>query len=509
MQMNPLRTLTRASSLVLSTTLMGSALLGTAMPAHAFELTVASGADPSTLDPRKTWVAQGYTMNAHVFEPIVFRTEKDGNVVLTPVLAESWEQISPTELEIKLREDVTFHNGEPFNAEAVAYTINSIQAEDFITNLKLWVRDITEVEVKSEYVLVLKTASPTRGLLNVIAQVPIVAPEAAKSSDFEKKPIGTGPYEIVSYVPSGQVVIERNPDYWGEPGKADKITYRIMPETSTRLAALEAGEVQIAENLPPDKLSSLRENEAIDVVFTPTLRVDYMVLNHNNTLIQKQKFREALSLAIDRQGIVDNLLAGTTKVANSISPPGTIGYDASLPAYGYDPERAKELLEEVGYDGEVIKVGGPIGRYSMDKQVTEAIGGMLQAVGINVTVETLAFSSYIPKYYEPAYDLAFIGQTDFTVSPHKHWGSIFYSPTARHGYANEEMDKIIAAATVELDDEKAAELFREGQALQRKEFGGALPLYYEPQLIAISSKYEGFVPRLDEYIIVTGVQPKP
>ena len=509
MFMKPIRGLTLASTLVIGTTLVGTGLLGTAQSVQAFELKVASGADPSTLDPRKTWVAQGYSINAHVFEPLVFRTEKDGNVLLTPLLAESWEQISPTELQIKVREGIKFHNGEPLNAEAVAYTLTSIQDEAFVTNLKLWLRDITEVEVMSEYVLVLKTASPTRGLLNLLAQVPIVAPEAAKSPDFEKSPIGTGPYKIMSYVPSGQVVVEKNADYWGKPGKADKITFRITPETSTRLAALEAGEVQVAENLPPDKLASLRDNKDIDVVYTPTLRVDYMVLNHNNPLIKKVKFREALSLAIDRQGIVDNLLGGTTKAANSISPPGTIGYDGSLPTYAFDPERAKALLKEAGYNGETIRVGGPIGRYSMDKQVTEAIGGMLQAVGINVTVETLAFSSYIPKFYEPAYDLAFIGQTDFTISPHKHWGSIFYSPTARHGYSNEEMDKIIAAATVELDDEKAAEWFRQGQALQRKEFGGALPLYYEPQLIGISAKYEGFVPRLDEYITVTTVQPKP
>lgn len=509
MFMKPIRGLTFASTLLIGTTIAGTGLLGTAQPVQAFELTVASGADPSTLDPRKTWVAQGYSMNAHVFEPLVFRTETDGDVLVTPLLAESWEQISPTELQINIREGIEFHNGEPLNAEAVAYTITSIQDEAFVSNLKLWLRDITEVEVKSEYVLVLKTASVTRGLLNLLAQVPIVAPEAAKSSDFERNPIGTGPYKIVSYVPSGQVVLEKNTDYWGEAGKADKITFRIMPETSTRLAALEAGEVQVAENLPPDKLEALRENENIDVVFTPTLRVDYMVLNHNNSLIQNAKFREALSLAIDRQGIVDNLLGGTTKAANSISPPGTIGYDASLSTYAYDPKRAKALLEEAGYNGETIRVGGPIGRYSMDKQVTEAIGGMLQAIGINVTVETLAFSSYIPKYYEPAYDLAFIGQTDFTISPHKHWGSIFYSPTARHGYSNEEMDKIIAAATVELDNKKAAEWFRQGQALQHKEFGGALPLYYEPQLIGLSADYEGFTPRLDEYVIVTTVQPKP
>lgn len=497
-----LRTLTVVSSVLLGSTFLS---LGQAL---AFDLAVAAGADPVSLDPRKTWVAQGYSINAHVFEPLVFREEKDGNVVLVPILAESWSQKSPTELELKIREGVTFHNGEALDANAVAYTISSIQDEKFVTNLKLWLRSITDVEVTGPYTLVLKTDSPTRGVLNMLAQVPIVAPEAAKSADFEKQPIGTGPYKITSYVPSGQVVIEKNPDYWGTPGEADKITFRVMPENSTRLAALEAGEVHLAENLPPDKLPALRDDEQLQVVYTPTLRVDYMVMNFRNPLMQDIKFREALSLAIDRQGIVDNLLGGMTKAANSISPPGTIGYDASLPVYAYDPERAKALLAESGYKGEPIKVGGPAGRYVMDKQVTEAVAGMLQAIGVNVEVETLAFSSYIPKYNEAAYDLAFIGQTDFTINPQRHWGALFHSPVAINKYSNPEMDRLIDAATVELDDAKAVELFKEAQALAAREFGGALPLYYEPQLIGLSADVEGFMPRLDEYIIVTNVKLK-
>ena len=476
--------------------------------ALAFDLSVASGADPVSLDPRKTWVAQGYSINAHVFEPLVFRQEKDGNVILVPGLAESWTQKSPTELELKIREGVKFQNGEPLDAAAVAYTLSSIQDEKFVTNLKLWTRDIASIDVTGPYTLTLKTKAVTRGLLNVLAQVPIVAPKAAQVPGFEKQPVGTGPYKITSYVPSGQVVVEKNPNYWGTPGQADKITFRIMPENSTRLAALEAGEVQVAENLPPDKLTQLRQNKNIKVVYTPTLRVDYMVMNFRNPLIRNVKFREALSLAIDRQGIVDNLLGGTTKAANSISPPGTIGYDVSLPLYSYDPERAKKLLAESGYKGEVIKVGGPIGRFSMDKQVTEAVAGMLQAIGVKTQVETLAYSSYFAKYNEAAYDLAFMGWTDFTLTPHKHWAPMFYSPVNVTKYSNPKLDKIIEESSVELDDAKASDLFKQGQALVANDFGGALPLYYEPQLIGLSADVQDFIPRRDEYIIVGTVKPK-
>ncbi len=484
--------------------LSASLLTMASMPAFAFDLTVAAGADPVSLDPRKTWVAQGYSINAHVFEPLVFRKEENGNVVLVPVLAESWTQTSPTTLEIKIRQGIKFHNGEVLDAAAAAYTLTSIMDPKFTTNLRLWTGDIASVDVKDAYTLVITTKFQSRGLLNSLAQLPIVAPKAAQEqgADFDKKPIGTGPYKLVSYAPSNQVVIEKFAGYWGKPGKADKITFRIMPENSVRLAALQAGEVQVAENLPPDKLEAIRSNKALKVVFTPTLRVDYLVLNFRNPIMGNAKFREALSLAIDRNSLVKNLLGGTTKPANSISPPGTIGYDASLPLYAYNQAKAKQLLKEAGYNGQVISMGAPIGRYSMDKQINEAVAGMFKAAGINVRFEALSWATYIPKYNEGAYDISFIGQTDFTVNPHKHWSTLMYSKTANGKYSNPEMDKIIEAAQQELDDAKAAELYKQGQKLQHSEYA-VLPLYYEPQLIGISAKLSDFKPRLDEYVVLT------
>jgi peptide/nickel transport system substrate-binding protein len=492
----------------LAVTLLLSTVAGFSPSAYAqrseFEISVAAGADPVSLDPRKTWVAQGYSINAHVFEPLVFRREVNGNVELTPVLAASWTQTTPTTLELKIRTGVQFHNGESLDASAVAYTLTTVMDPKFVTNLKTWVSDIASVEVKDAYTLVITTKYQTRGLLNSLAQVPIVAPKAAQADPaaFERRPLARVLIQIASYAPNSQVVIERFEGYWGEKGKPKKVTFRIMPENSVRLAALQAGEVQLSENLPPDKLDAIRSNKELGVIFTPTLRVDYLVLNFRNPLMNNKSFREALSLAINRDALVKNMLGNTTKVANSISPPGTTGYDASLPPYEYNPERAKQLLKEAGYNGQLVSYGAPIGRYAMDKQVNEAIAGMLKAVGVNVRLEALTWSSYIAKYNEGAYDLSFIGQTDFTVNPHKQWNSLFYSQAAINKYSNPEMDRVIEAVRQELDDAKAIELYKQGQRLERQNFGGALPLYYEPQLIGLSAKARGFAPRLDEYIIV-------
>jgi peptide/nickel transport system substrate-binding protein len=349
------------------------------------EIKIASGADPINMDPRKTWVGPGYSINAHILEPLVFREEVDGSVQLYGVLAENWEQRDDVTWVFNLREGVQFHNGEPFTAEAVKFTIESIMDPEFITPLKTWLSDVEKVETEGDYTVVITTKYPTRGLLSSLAQVSIVEPKAVgeMGADYNLLPVGTGPYKIVSYTPNNQVVVERFADYWGEPGKPDKITFRIMPENATRLAALESGEVLLAEGMPPDKLGTIRNNPGLDVAYTPTLRVDFIVIQHDRPWMNNLKFRQAMSYAIDRESIVNNILGGATVVANSPSPPGTIGYNAELPPLEYNPEKAKQLMAEAGYNGEPIIFGAPIGRYAMDKQVGEAIAGMLIEAGIN------------------------------------------------------------------------------------------------------------------------------
>lgn len=473
-----------------------------------FELFVASGADPVSLDPRKTFVGPGYSMNAHAFEALAFRRmTEDGSVEIYPVLAESWEYTDPTTLQFTLRQGVKFHNGEDFTADAVVFTINTIKDGGFTTSLTTWTNDIESVEAVDDYTVQIKTPTEIRGLVNSLVQLPIVAPGAAEEMGdaFDREPVGTGPYRITSYTPNSEVRMERFEDYWGEPGKAAAITFRILPENATRLAALQAGEVDVAEALPPDKLEQVEADENLEVVSSPTLRVDFLVPHHDRPIMQNRDFREAMSLAIDRQAIVESLLQGTTEPANSISPPGTIGYDSEAPVYEYDPDRAKELLEQAGYNGEEVFMGGPQGRYVMDRQVCEAIAAMLQDVGININLEVLEWSSFIGNMDEGVYDLFFIGITDFTLNPVQHWGMFHSVESGRYGnYSNPEMDEIIDEAARTLDDEAASELFLRGQRLQREEYG-AIPLYYEPQLIGVNQRVEGFEPRLDEYVIVTEV----
>lgn len=467
------------------------------------EIIVATGADPTSLDPRLTWSGPGYSMNAHIFEPLVFRKIENGEVQIVGVLAEEFENVDDLTWKFTLREGVTFHNGAPFNAEAVKFTIESILDPEFNTPLKTWLRDVEKVTTDGDHIVYIKTKTPTRGLVTSLAQIPIVEPGAVKElgAEFNVKPVGTGPYKIAEYVPNNNVMMERYEDYWGEKGVSDRITFRIMPENSVRIAALQRGDVQIAENISADQIETVENDPNLEISITDTLRVDMLVLDFTNSWIQKPEFREALSLAINRNSLVDNILSGNTIPASSVSPPGTIGFNEDLPVYPYDLEEAKRLLEEIGYDGTPIKMGAPIGRYAMDRQMGESIAGMFQDAGINVELETLEFSSFVPKTRDGSYDIYFLGITDFTINPSTHYDGYYYSKTATNGYANAKVDELMEQAIQTIDNDKVAEIYKDIQEILYED-KPALPLYYEPQIIGVRKGLKNFTPRLDEYVIV-------
>ncbi|MGN7300124.1 ABC transporter substrate-binding protein [Ferdinandcohnia sp. SAFN-114] len=469
----------------------------------AKELIVATGADPTSLDPRKTWSGPGYSINSHVFEPLVFRKIVDGKVSIEGVLAESYENVDELTWKFTLKEGVKFHNGAPLNAEAVKFTLESIQDPDFNTSMKIWLNDIAEITTEGDLTVIIKTKTPTRGLLSSLTQVPIVEPGAVEElgAEFNVKPVGTGPYEIVEYIANNNVKLKRFDGYWGEPGVSDSIEFRIMPENAVRLAALQRGDVHIAENISADKIEEVKQDENLDIFITETLRVNMMVANFKNEWMAKKDFREAISLAIDRESLVNNILSGNTIPASSVSPPGTIGFNEDLPVYPFDPEKAKELLEKVGYDGSPIKMGAPVGRYAMDRQMGEAIAGMLQNVGINVELETLEFSSYVPKMDEGAYDFYYIGVADLTINPNTHWNGYYHSENAEGGYANPEVDKLMDQAIQTIDDAEVTELYKEIQEILYEE-KPTFPLYNEPHMVGVRKGVQGFEPRLDEYVIV-------
>lgn len=473
-------------------------------------LAVAIGADPVNLDPRLTWVGQGYSINAHIFEPLVERLDDGaGNVEIVGLLAEDWETRDETTWVFHLREGVQFHDGQPFTAEAAQFTLETIMSEEFSTPLVTWTATIESVEVEDDYTLVINTTTPTRGLLNSLVQVPIVSPQAVEEhgEQFTLNPVGTGPYEFVSYTQNSQVLIERYEDYWGELEGPEAITWRIMPEASARISAIQSGEVQVAENIPPDQLATLESADNIEILSAETMRVAMMVPLFANEWMMNDEFRQGLSLAIDRESLVRDLLSDTTEVANSISPPGTVGHHEGLEPFPFDPAAAADLIESSGYDGSPIRVGAPQGRYQMDAQIGEAIASMLSDVGVDVQFTALPWSEYSGQTAQgtDAFDFYFLGTTDFTLYPTAFYNGLFHCELGRNYYCDEDLTALIDESATLLDDDEAAAHYAGIQETVYEDLP-MIPLYWEPAISAVSTDIDGFTLRMDEYIVVTNVR---
>jgi peptide/nickel transport system substrate-binding protein len=224
----------------------------TSTPEPVAELVVGMGADIENFDMRKMGTVVSYSLLKHINETLLFFDE---NSELYPILAESWEQIDDTTWRFYLREGVNFHDGTPFTADAVKYSLDMVMNPEFPAWMGFALDGvIDEVNVIDDYTVDVVTTSPTPSLLWRLTLVDIVEPEYSEKGGQDRHPIGTGPYKFVQYTPRQNFIMERNEDYWGEQPYFDRVEARILPEDATRLAALLAGEVQMINAVSPEMI---------------------------------------------------------------------------------------------------------------------------------------------------------------------------------------------------------------------------------------------------------------
>ncbi len=375
-----------------------------ASPAAAAEpsgtLRVATTTMPNAID-----VPMGSETNAlnvawQVYNSLVW-IDDTGKVV--PSLAESWEVSEDgATYTFKLREDVTFHNGEPFDADSVVYSWkrgiqDKMQRKDKWTIVK-------SVEKVNDYTVKVQTDGPQPLLLRVMAQfwnmVPPEYHQKVGEDKFLNHPVGTGPFVFKEWKKGDRIILEANPDYW-EPGlpKLKNLIFRPIPESTTRMAAIQTGEVDIVTRLSSEEAGSLREMPNVKVVEYPVDRVYYIAFNNlttgKGTPLENVKVRQAMNYAVDMEAIIDALFDGYGRPTTGFVTPDNFAYDESLEPYGYDPEKAKKLMEEAGY-GKGFKIGFacPSGAYTNFEQVCEAIQGFLGAINIETDLSLMESGKY-------------------------------------------------------------------------------------------------------------------
>lgn len=355
------------------------------------ELIVAITTFPNALTPPNAAERQAINVTQQMFDGLVWRNES-GEIV--PALATSWEiNDDGTEYTFTLREGVVFHNGETFDAQDI---VTTWEAGKDPANAYAYVYDpVTSVEVVDEYTAIVTVEDPDPLFLSTgfpsYGMYPTDYYAEVGFDGFEAHPIGTGAFQFVEWVKGERIVMEANPNYWEEGlPKVASLIFRPIPESATRLAAVQTGEVHIATRLVSEEVSQLDDHETVNVISYSNDRSYYITFNNLTSGIgeptEDVRVRQAMNFAVDRQAIVDALFGGQATLSSGYVSPFNLGYDESIEPYPYDPEMALSLLSDAGYpDGFEIGFACPIGAYPNFEQVCEAVAGYL--ADVNITME--------------------------------------------------------------------------------------------------------------------------
>ncbi|MFU8770826.1 MAG: ABC transporter substrate-binding protein [Anaerolineales bacterium] len=362
-------------------------------------LVVALSTFPNTLDGNLTAERQAHNAAGGLYDSLVW-IDDDGEIV--PALAESWE-ISDDGLEyiFNLRQDVTFHNGEQFNADAVVYSWEYYRNPELAWNERWRLAD--NVEKVDDFTIEITTDAPKPMLLRTIAIdwsiVPPLYHQELGEIEFGNNPVGTGPFEFVEWVKGDRIVLRANPNYWdaGYP-KVETLIFRPIPESSTRVAAIQTGEVDIVPRLSADEAESLRGVPGVEVISYPVSRVFYIAFNNVTSGVgqptEDPLVRQAMNYAVDIEAIVDALFDGQAKPSTGFVATGEMGYGAVEP-FSYDPDMARDLLAQAGYpDGFEMGFACPAGAYTNFEEVCQAVQAYLGEVGIVTDLEIMESGYY-------------------------------------------------------------------------------------------------------------------
>ena len=470
------------------------------------ELIIAMSSDPGHLDPRVEAGTPGFALLSHIHDAAVWRDERTNPI---PWLVTKWEQPAANVLRWHLRKGVKFHNGEDFTAEAIKVTYESNAAPNSKAPWRARIGIIKEYRIRDTYTIDLVTEKPNRPLLRNTTSCQVMSPRSMKElgEKIATNPVGTGAYKFVEYRPGQHLVMEANSGWWGPKPAIKRLRVRFIPENGTRMAALEAGEVMMVNNVPPDQLGRLRGNSELLILTWPTNRIIFVALRTDRKPFDDKRVRQAMNHAIDREAIAKGIFGGMAPVAKAPIPEAVLGAHTGLPPYTYDPARAKKLLAEAGATGATFNFGAPNGRYLLDKQVSEAVAGYLEAVGFKVTFENPVWSTFVTeviKYEKAKYDGYLFGWGITSGEPDQALGDHFHSAAPKRTmYNNPEVDKYIAEERESFDDAKVKAALWKAQELIWSDAPWIF-LYENPEVNAINKKLQWAGGRRDEYPIFTG-----
>jgi peptide/nickel transport system substrate-binding protein len=500
-------------------------------------LIFACSGDADRLDPADVTDGESIQRMDNIFEGLV--EYKSGSTEIQPALATSWN-VSSDGLEISfvLRENVKFHDGTDFNADAVVFSFaRQYDVDHEYHDYGEWAywgymfSDIDRVEKINDYEVKIILKRPNAAMMTSLAMftVSIVSPTNAEEwgEDAFKYPVGTGPFKFVEWVKDDHITLEANDNYWRERPKLDQLIFRVIEDPSARLLALQAGEVHGMEYPDPASFDIIEADDDLQLLTEPGMNVGYLAMNtgygyyddnengvkdENETWektpgyfepLTKKKVRQAINYAIDKQSIVDNLYKGTASVAINGMPPFMLGYNDNVEDYPYDPEMSMDLLEEAGYPNGfnstlwVMPVSRP---YMYDPvKIGEALQAYLAAVGINVEIYSVDWSTYLEETENGEHPMCLLGWTGDNGDPDNFMNVLYGSNAASIGtagnvafYNNTYVQSLFSMALKSYDEDERADYYKEAQELIHED-APFVYIAHANQNVVFQSNVNGYV----------------
>lgn len=382
-------------------------------------------------------------------------------------IAESWTRIDDLTLEVKLRDGVLFHDGSQLTADDVKFTIDRVidpNADPAMAVMKTSFITYAGVEVIDPLTLRILTTAPDAALEMRLATLRVVSKasvEALGLEGYALKPIGTGPYKVVEYVSNDHLILESFDEYFGGLPPFSRVTLRMIPEVATRVAAIQSNEVQIITDVPPDQFMTLESDDSLKLDSIASSNAHFFYFNTKVPALADKRMRQGLSLAVDRQLLVDSLWMGNAQVMSAYQIPewGPL-YNPDRPLDAYDPERARSLIAASGYDGTELRFRVPATYYTLGADAAQAVVSMWQEVGVNAVIE-LSDDPHNPEGHQIAFWSAGLTPGDPTLNFTSLYGPRSAIQTNFWTPENPAFNENIAALTATLDQEERYRLYQE------------------------------------------------
>ena len=458
----------------------------------ATTVTVAQNADAKTLDPTASNDVPSHRVTLQIYDNLVDRDHGK----LVPGLAESWTQVDPLTLDVKIRKNIKFHNGDPMTVGDVVFSLQ--KAKDAPSMMSFY-SDIDKIEAIDDETVRITTKKPFGPLVNYLAHkgAGIMSEKAVKAAgdNYGQHPIGTGQFMFDSWVSADRIVLKANPDYYKGKPAIDTLVFRVIPEGVNRTIALETKEADIAYDIDPIDHDMVKHHSNLTLLQKSALTMNYLGFNTEKAPFNKKEVRQAIAYAIDMDSMIAAVYLGAASKANSPVSPEVFGYNKDTKGYDYNVAKAKELLAQAGYpNGFKAKIWTNDNGIRRDTAVI--LQDQLKQIGIDATIEILEWGSYLDRLIRKEHDMFLLG---WTPSPDADSALYALFHSKNHGssgnrtyFTNQRMDQLLDMGRESTVPEDRINYYKEAQDIVQEEVP-MLVLVYPYDNVGLQKTIKGFI----------------